>query len=411
MPQSESLELPPAHDPAVPMGGGRERKDDASLLELAIVLAKHKKLLIGLPLAVAVASTALSYQLTPLYTATTTVLPPQQQQSAAAAMLGQIGGALVGAGAGSALGIKNPADVYLGMLKSRTIADRLIERFELMKRAGHERMSDARLALSTASVINADKNGLININVDDPDPKIAAALANAYVEELTKLTSGLAITETSQRRLFLERQLFDARGNLLQAERSAKDALNKGGISMVDEQGKSMVETIAALRAQVTAKEVQIASMKSFATDQNPEFVKARNELAALRQQMDRMESGSGVQRDAHKSNEQDQGLRNVALMRDVKYQQFLYELLTKQYEMAKLDEAREGVIVQVIDKAIEPDRKSKPQRKQIVVLSTLAAAFAAVLLAFFRESMDRAAQSHDASERWKRLRRYLAWR
>src|SRR6266571_8569295 len=194
--------------------------DEVSLLDLLIVLAKHKRLVLGLPLVVAIAAAIVSLLLPNIYTGTTRILPPQQSASAATALLNQLGGAagvLTGA-TGGALGLRNPNDLYVGMLKSRTVADNLIARFDLAKVYDENRLSDARKYLQKQTTIVAGRDGIITIEVDDRDPKRAAELTNAYVDELMKLTKVLAVTEASQRRLFFERQLLQAKDNLTAAE-------------------------------------------------------------------------------------------------------------------------------------------------------------------------------------------------
>src|SRR5712692_7381945 len=180
--------------------------DEVSLLDLLIFLAKHKRLVVGVPFVVAIAATIISLLMSNIYTGTTRILPPQQSASAASALLNQLGGVLGGLGgaAGGALGIRNPNDLYVGMLKSRTVADNLITRFELDKVYGREYQSDTRRELEGRTSIVAGRDGIITIEVDDKDPKRAAELANTYVDELMKLTKVLAVTEASQRRLFFE---------------------------------------------------------------------------------------------------------------------------------------------------------------------------------------------------------------
>lgn len=383
-----------------------QSEDEISLLDLLIVLAKHKKLILGLPLAVAIVAVIYSLLLPPIYTATTKILPPQQSQSSAAAMLSQLGGAMGGL-AGGISGIKNPNDLYVAMLKSRTLADNMIQRFDLKGVYQAQQISGVRAALEGASKVTSGKDGIITIEVDDKDPKRAAALANGYVEELTKLNNTLAVTEAGQRRLFFEQQLRLAKDNLARAETAAKSALDNGGISMVEEQGKSMVGTTAQLRAQIAVKEVQIGAMKSFAAERNPDLLKAQQELAVMRQQLAKMEGGEESLGNPGKG-ANGQGLTNLALLRDVKYHEVVFELLAKQYEMAKLDEAKDSALIQVLDKAIEPDRKSKPKRAQIVILATLAAGFIAILWAFMKEAGEKARQNPEQVERLNLLRRYL---
>src|SRR6266581_8087932 len=184
--------------------------DEISLLDLLIVLAKHKRIVFGVPFAVAVVAAIISLLLPNIYTGTTRILPPQQSASAAAALLNQLGGALGGlaGAAGGTLGIRNPNDLYVGMLKSRTVADNLIVRFELAKVYDEDYLSETRKRLAKETTITSGRDGIIAIEVDDKNPKRAADLANAYVDELMRLTKVLAVTEASQRRLFFERQLL-----------------------------------------------------------------------------------------------------------------------------------------------------------------------------------------------------------
>ena len=270
---------------------------EISLLDLLIVLAKHKRVVLGVPLIVAVAAAVISLFLSNIYTGTTRILPPQQSASAASSLLNQLGGALGGLGglAGGSLGARNPSDLYVGMLKSRTVADNLIGRFELNEVYKQKLQSDTRLTLQGRSSIAAGREGIITVEVDDKDPKRAAELANAYVDELTKLTKVLAVTEASQRRLFFEHQLEQAKDNLTAAEIAARQGLQKGGLAQVDAQGRSMIEVTARLRAQISVKEVQISSMRTFAAEGNPELQRTQQELEALRRELARVEGSSPI--------------------------------------------------------------------------------------------------------------------
>ncbi|CAG4884347.1 protein of unknown function [Georgfuchsia toluolica] len=268
--------------------GRVEDEDEISLLDLGIMLAKRKKLVLGFPLAVAVLVAAIALALPNVYTATTKILPPQQDQSAASAMLAQLGG--LASLAGVASGLKNPADLYVGMLNSRTVADNLIKRFELNAVYEQDYQSKTREKLDDKTTITAGKDGIITIEFDDKDPKRAAEVANAYVDELFNLTKTLALTEASQRRLFFEQQLEQARVNLAKAETAARAAISEGGLVKVDTQARALVETTARLRAQVAVKEVEIGAMRSFATEQNPQLLAAQQEVAALKSELARME-------------------------------------------------------------------------------------------------------------------------
>jgi uncharacterized protein involved in exopolysaccharide biosynthesis len=384
--------------------------DEVSLLDLLIVLAKHKRIVLGVPLVVAIGAAITSFLLPNIYTGTTRILPPQQSASAATALLNQLGGAvgMLAGATGGTLGIRNPNDLYIGMLKSRTVADNLIARFELAKVYDEDSLSEARKRLGREATITSGKDGIITVEVDDKDPKRAAELANAYVDELMKLTKVLAVTEASQRRLFFERQLVQAKDNLTTTEIAARQGLQKGGLAQVDAQGRSMIEVTARLRAQISAKEVQLGAMRTFAAEGNPELQRTQQELEALRRELARVEGSSPVAAFGKGDTKGNTGLDNLGRLRDVKYYEFLYELLAKQYELAKIDEAKDAVVVQVIDKAIKPDRKSKPKHTLIVLLSVFAAGFIAILCAFVCEAMEKAKSDPERSRRLARLKAYL---
>ncbi len=388
------------------MTDGQPTDDEISLLDLLIVLAKHKKLILGLPFAAAILAAIYSLSLPNIYTASTKILPPQQNQSTAAGMLAQLGG--LGGIAGGALGLKGPSDLYIGMLKSRKVADGIIERFDLNALFQQKLQSGTRAALGGMTQIKAEKDGMITIEVDDKDPKRAAVLANAYVDELYKLTSVLAVTEASQRRLFFERQLAQAKDNLAKVEAFAKQALQEGGLVQVESQGRVMIETAARLRAQMTVKEVQIGAMRTFAADRNPDLRLAQQELESMKRELAKMEGAGGTKVMKHGGANERQGIDNLSLLRDVKYYETIYELLAKQYELAKLDEAKDSAIIQVLDKAIEPDFRSKPKRTFIVVLTALVAGVFAVFWAFIWEAGRKARQNPQQAERLHLLRRYV---
>ena len=383
--------------------------DEISLLEILVVLAKHKWLILGLPFATAILAAGYSLLLPNIYTASTKILPPQQNQSSAAGMLAQFGG--LGGIAGGALGIRNPNDLYIGMLKSRAVVDGIIQRFDLNVVFKQKLQSSTRAALEGMTNIKAEKDGMITIEVDDEDPKRAALLANAYVDELYKLTRVLALTEASQRRLFFERQLAQAKDNLAKAEASARQSLEKGGITQVEMQGRAMLDATASLRAQITVKEVQIGAMRAFAAEGNPDYLAAKQGLQAMKQELAKIEGATGAKVKENSAANNSHGVDSLSLLRDVKYYETIYDLLAKQYELTKIDEAKDSTIIQVLDRAIEPDRRSKPSRRNIVLLSALVALFAGMLLAFVLEAMAKARSDPQQMARLQVVKRYLAWR
>lgn len=377
------------------------------MLEVLLMLARHKRVMLGVPLAAILVAIVYSLILPNIYTASTRILPPQQNQSAAAALLSQIGGAAPLLGAAS--GIKNPNELYIGMLKSRTVADNLIQRFGLMQIYEVKLASDARKRLEADTNIATGKDGIITVDVDQKDAKLAAEIANGYIDELMKLTRMLAVTEASQRRLFFEHQLQQAKSSLTKAEVAARRGLQAGGLVKVDEQGRAMVETTARLRAQMSLKEVQIGAMRTFAGESNPELRLAQQELESIKRELAKIEGAAGGA--ASDTPAGGQGLRNLGLLRDLRYNETLYELLAKQFELAKIDEAKDSAVIQVLDRAIEPDRKSKPKRSMIVLLFAAAGTFAALLWVSISESILRSSADPEQAERLRLLRRHLSLR
>jgi len=379
---------------------------ELNILDVLIVLAKHKRIVLGLPLAAVVVSIPIALLLPNVYTARTKILPPQQTQ-ATSAVLAQLGSLAGLAGPGAASALKNPNDLYVGMLKSRTVADNLIGRFDLNRRYVRSYPSDTRKELAERTAIVAGKDGIITVDVDDPDPKRAAELANAYVDELFKLTKVLAVTEASQRRLFFERQLDQAKANLAKSELATRQALNRGGLVQVEGQGRVMAETSARLRAELTVKEIQIGAMRTFASDQNPELLRTQQQVEVIKRELSRIE-GTSSERSGAPLGEQGKGIDNLRLLRELKYHEATFELLAKQYELAKIDEAKDSAIIQVMDEAIAPDRKSKPRRSLIVIVTAFTALLVALLWAFVAESYEQSSRDSDKLEKLARLKALL---
>jgi uncharacterized protein involved in exopolysaccharide biosynthesis len=375
-------------------------RDEVKIVDLLIVLAKHKRLIVGMPLIAAVAAAAISLVLPPVYSASATLLPPQGQSSASA-LLSQLGGAasLIS----GAAGIKGPNDVYVGMLKSRTLGDKLIKRFSLLKVYETPSPEKARKRLVDSTIVTAAKSGLITIEVEDRDRERAAQLTNAYVEELMNLTKVLAVTEASQRRLFFERQLEQAKNHLATAELELKRALDTHGVVSVDAETQAIVATLAQLRARISAKEIQLNSMKAFMTPNNIEYKRGEEELHSLQAQLGQLENGRGGE-----GARNPQGLENIKVLRDVKYNQMLYELLAKQYEVARLDEASDSSVVQVLDSAVVPEQRARPKRAVMVLLTAAISFVASVVLAFAMEGWARLRQRADFSDGWGRLATHL---
>ncbi len=370
-----------------------EGDDEISLLDLLQVVLDNLRLLVLGPLAVGLAALGISFAIPPTYTAKTQFLPPQQQQSAAASMLASLGA--LGGLAGAATGLKNPSDQYIAFMKSVSVQDALIERFKLVERYEAKLKDDARKALSEKARIASGKDGLISVEVDDKDPQFAAQLANAHAEELQKLLGRLAVTEAQQRRVFFEKQLSLAKENLVKAEL----ALKSTGVnsSALKSSPAAAVEAVARLRAGISAQEIKIASMRGYLTESAPAMKQSLTELLALREQLAKAERDEAPQAAGQGD--------YVARYRDYKYHETLFELFAKQFELAKVDEAREGAVIQVLDVAQPPERKSKPKMALIAIIATLASGFALLLWVFVRQALRNAGQNPESALKMSALR------
>jgi tyrosine-protein kinase Etk/Wzc len=365
------------------------------LLDVLQMVADHLRLLISAPLVIGLIVFCGSYAITPTYTAMTTLLPPLQQQSSAAAMMQALGalGSVAAAG-----GLKSQADQYVAYISSRSVADALVERFDLVKRYGVELKHDARKALAGDTKISSARDGLIRIEFDDHDPKFAADVANAYVEELAKLMGRLSLTEAQQRRAFYENQLAKAKDNFARAEVELRSTgVNSDALKSSPQ---SVVSSVASLMAEVTAKEIRLSAMRNYLTENSPEFKKTQAELAALRTQLER------VQKDGQPAAG---GGDYVAKYRDYKYNETLFELLSKQYEIAKIDESREVAVVQVIDLALPPERKSKPKKASLAIGATLGTAVVLFFYLLLRLIFRNAVTDAESVRRMAGIRRSFA--
>ena len=372
---------------------------EVSLLDMLVLLLGRKRFIVRFVLGSALLASIISLLLPVRYEAKIVLLPPMQNSSIGSSLMGQMGGlgalgSLASLASGS-LGLKNPADMYVAFLTSRTVEDAMIQRFGLMKEYHEKRMSDTRKEFERRTTAVAGiKDGLIRLSIEDRDPKRAAELANGYVEEFRKLSASLAITEAARRRLFFEQQVQQAKDKLTEAEDAMTKTEESTGVLQIDSQARALIESAAILRAQVVAKQVQIEGMRSFATDDNPNLILAKQELVALQSQLEHVagsQSDTGSDINLSKGRVTQSGMEYLRRYRDLKYQETVFELLAKEFEIAKLDEAREGSIVQVVDAAVPPDRRSSPHRTLIVMASTVVAFFVAVFWVWLRERLDAA--------------------
>jgi len=362
-----------------------------SLLDLLVVVAESWKLMVLVPLAVGLVTLAVMYAITPTFTARTTFLPPQPQANAAAAALSSIS-ALAGVGLGNA---RTPGDQFVSLLQSTTIQDRIIDQFDLAKAYETKLRVDARrlLALNTRVDIGK-KDGLITLEIDDESPQRASDIANGHVAALRQLVSELAVTEAQQRRVFFENQLKETHDRLTRAQ----VALQASGYSSgaLRSEPRTAAETYARLKAEVTATEVRLQALRQSLSESAVEVRQLSATLAAQRQQLNQ----------AERSNPVEQGPDYITKYREFKYQETLFDLFARQFEVARLDESRQGAPIQVIDAATPPERRSKPKRVLTAVQATLIAAVLLSGVVLLRHRV-RVSIAHDRStgEKLERIR------
>jgi uncharacterized protein involved in exopolysaccharide biosynthesis len=376
-----------ARDPARPA-------EEAHFIDLVLPLAEHLKLLIVGSLLVGLAALGITFLITPTYTARSSLLPPQQHGSAASALASL--GALAGL-AGNVTGIKNPAEQYVALMQSTTVADRLIERHRLMQVYESKYRADARKELHDNLRFSVGKkDGLITVEADDEDPRRAADLANGVVEELRHLSSNLALSEAQQRRQFFEIQLQQARDRLSVAQRELQASGYSAGAMKAEP--RAAAEGYARVKAEATAAEVRLQTLRRTFAEDSPEVQQLQATLAALRAQLARAERAS----------EATDGPDYVGKFREFKYHETLFELLARQYEAARVDESREGALIQVVDKATPPERRSRPKRALVAIGATLTAFLVLGLLVMARQAWQRSAADPANAGKVARLRAAL---
>lgn len=361
-----------------------DTEEHINLLELLQVIVKRKMIIIIICAIAFVASVAYSLSLPNIYSATAKVLPPQKEAAGGlSSVLGQMGGV-----AGLAVGgLGSGTDLYLGILRSRSVADEVVRRLDLTTLYKTENPELARINLEASVRMQAGKDGIINIIAEDTDPKRAARVANMYVDELGRTTVRLNLSKAGAERIFIEKRLELVKSDLKKAEDDIKAYSERNSVVQVDSQAKVTIEGIARMKAELASKEVQLAVLRSRQTDQSTEVRAIQAGITRLQGELAKM-SGSGIGGQGIPSigTVPGLGLEYARKMRELKIQETVFEQLTKQYEMAKLSEAKDSSSFQVLDMAVAPSVKSKPRRSAIVISATLVAFAASLILVFLLE-------------------------
>jgi uncharacterized protein involved in exopolysaccharide biosynthesis len=355
--------------------------DEISFGAIFSALRRGKKRFVKPVLWTALAATATAFLIPVKYTAEAVILTPQQSQPSLSAMAQLAGGGagLAGLGLLSGFGLHNASDLYVGILQSRTIGDAIIVKFNLKEVYDVEGFHGARKRLARNTTIKAGKDTLIHIEVSDHDAKRAADIANAYVSELASQNSTAALTEASQRRLFFEQQLVKEKNLLANAEVDLRNTEQVTGLVVPTGQADAMMRSISQLHAEILSRQAQLAGLRTYVADENPRLQRLMKEISALQSDLAKLENGAHVAGKAEVPvGELPQaGLEYVRRLREVKYHESLFEGLSKQYEAARLDEAKAAPLIQIIDRAVTPEKKSWPPRTWIVAGSVLLAAIA----------------------------------
>ncbi len=390
-------------------------EEEINLLELLQVIVRRRNVIIKVTVVATVLAVVLSLCMQNVYTATARLLPPQKDGGggAAAALLGQLGGL-----GGMVGGLGGSADLYMGILKSRSVADSVIKRLDLATELKSKNPDALRVTLAGMVKFQAGKDGIITISADNKDPRRAAEMANTFIEELQKKSLQLNLTKASTERSFIEKRLVIVKQDLKTAEDAMKNFQVKYKTIKADSQAAVAIEGIARVKAELVTKEVQLAAMRNSMTDEAPEVRTLLAGISQLRGQLNSM-SGAGDRNSVIPGvgNAPGIGVEYIRLLRDLKVQEATFEQLTKQFELAKINEARDSSSLQVLDEAVAPSRKSKPKRSLIVVLSTVTAFFCSIFLVFIQEYLSKMSAEDAAiiqemkSSLGGTLRRFLFWK
>lgn len=373
------------------------------LIDYFLVILKRKIMVFWIVASTIIVSTAVSLMMPKMYTATARIFPPLESGSSVSVLLSQAGGGL-GSLANRIVGSKTPSELYAGILQSRTIADNLIETFDLKKIYEIKYLADAYQKLANRTYINVSrKDQIVSVSVEDRDPQRAADMANAYVQLLDQINRNVNVTEGHRKRIFLENRLNKAKEDLTKSESILKDFQEKYKLVAIEEQARVTIEAAAKLKAEIITAQTELKVLKQFGTEKQNEAVMLKSKINELLRQLDKIERGS-LKKDSLSNNKTIKentnfyipfnqlpslGMEWVRLIREAKIQEKIFELLTNQYELAKIEEAKDLNTIQVLDQAVSPDKKSSPMRTRFVITATFVSFFLSVILAFLLQYLD----------------------
>lgn len=388
---------------------GRGETSNIDLLDVALLLGKNwRRILIVSGLMFFLGAIVASL-MRPTFTATAVILPPQQQQSSVSAIMGQLG-SLAGLGGGTSGNIlRNPADLYVAILQSRTIADGVIAKFHLQDIYKTKGLDATRRVLLRHTKFEALKAGLITVTVEEADAHRASDLANGYIDALYQMNSTLAITEAAQRRVFFDKELDGEKKALINAENDLKATQQKTGLIQLNGQAEIILRRIAETRAEIASKEVEIQSISTFATEQNPQVMRVQQELTSLRSQLAVLENSQRTLQpgdvEVPAGRVPAVALEYLRKYREVRFHESLFELLSRQYQAARIDEAKSAPVIQVVDRAVPPEKKSGPYRVLIAFVSGFLGFLLTCVWVLVRQGYRRMEQVPENATRLRELR------
>lgn len=379
------------------MDGNHSRfEEEIDFLEYWRVLVKFKRLILAIILSAIVISTVISFLLPKIYAAKASIMPPQHENSIAAGFVSNLTGGF-GNIAGDFLGIESPADIWVGILNSNTVKDTVIERFKLRGVYDQETIEETRAKLDKHVSISKSKEQIVSITVEDKDPERAAMMANAFVEVLDDVNKNVSMSNGRKTRLFIEQRLVDAKAELADVENRIRKFQEKNKAVRIDEQSKVIMDAIGAVKGQLMAKEVELETLLTYAQPEHPQVQLLKSQVRELNSKLTEFETDSrgafGKDIFIPTAKMPDLAIQYARLVRDAKVQETLYELLIQQYEMARLQEAKDSSTVQVLDIAKTPEKKAKPRKALLISGATVCAAFFSIILAFLLEYRESSAR------------------
>jgi len=359
---------------------GMENKlDTGNFLDCLLLFSRRLPFVLRASAFGLVVGILLAILIKPYYKSTAVIMAPQQPSSSAATMLGQIS-SISSMSAASALGLKTPSDLYVGILQSRSIADSLIDKYQLQSVYKAREISDARKTLAAHTEVVAGKDGLIHIAVTDKDCNRASQMANTYVDLLYALIDGLASQESNQRKKFYEQELNKEKDNLTEAEDELRKTQERTNIVHLGGQEQETIGSIAQMEAGIASREVQLQSMLISATPENPRVIRLREEIGTMKAQLAHMQNDASSQikpGDIALSAGKlpIDALEFARKYREVKYHEILSEMLLRQFESASVDFDKPAPQIQFIDHAVSDKKRSGPSRG-LLVFACVACAF-----------------------------------